>query len=261
LALQDTCIHNNFLGALGELADSNVGQSYSEVSGGPDFITGHFPGHNALRINSVTEIVRTASLTDVGFNTGEGAIGFWVYLDGYSITNGVPTDATSRIFIDTFQWPPLSAPTIQLNPLSNRFRFTINWGASFSVWDVTTGFTIPANTWTYVLFKWKNSEPIKKRSIFIGDESSITEIASSSTSFTTVSLAGALNKIRIGGQQNDALPANGGFEDIKWFKDASDSNIIDIKANRNTLGFAVPGGFNQLDGCLNSPLLDQGALN
>jgi hypothetical protein len=230
MALQDTAILWNKLGSNAQVTSSEIGPDFT-ISGTPTYEAAKFD--NGIKIDANSEEVELT--TDATFDLAQGAVGVWIKT-GYSVTDGVPSDASRHDLVDIRNMST-GQERILMILLSDRMRFVIVSGGVTTIFDLTTDVTWSADTLTYLLFVYDNSAASKKRIVYIGDASSISEIGSSSATWNDNDISGI--QFTLGNNTFYTDPWDGIIDNIKYFNDASTANVDLIKDNRNTEGWAV----------------------
>jgi hypothetical protein len=141
-------INMNRLGNAAQIANGIKGVAWS-WNGSATYSAGKFG--NGMYTNNTANWLSTAS--DDGFDPNDFSISMWVRTD-WSITNGVPSDATNHAF---WEWNKSGQDRIIINTNPADLCFAIK---VLNVWyflPMTTGVTWAAATDTHLGFKYRRA--------------------------------------------------------------------------------------------------------
>lgn len=201
----------NRLGSGTQITHSVFGNHFAVGGGAPTYAATKF-GNGIKTTNG--NYVRIVPMTTESFLVG--CIELWFKPDGWSITNGVSSDAGIHTF---WMWHKAAVNSfheaaVQAGGFSWRLRdegVDHNWLENLVDFDVADG------ELAHLACTWDNSHGTKKRRVFLNGS----EIGSENTGWTDADMSGAVFYM---GTNNSAASSIVGYEDnVKWWPYAKES--------------------------------------
>lgn len=222
---------------------SNIGPDF-DISGSVSFVPSKTGYGNAVEIDSNTELVDFTVPNDANFNTNKFIIEHWVYLNGWSIVNGIRTGLSgARTFWDCTQTTS-SGSGITNQGVGFGWLFAVGDSSiSRLIWTITTGFNIPANTPTYLMWIGDRDHATKNlRLIIHPDGGSKTELTTNG-SWANFDMTNGDTRMRLA--NNQSSPPAGFFpgwqDNPRWYKDSSQALIDAVYGNKDNPDLPISG--------------------